>query len=57
MAPYKALYGWKCRSPMHCDEVGEIKYLGLEMVEQATEEIKKIQERMKTSQKSSEKLC
>ena len=46
MAPYEALYGRKCRSPVHWDEVGERKYLGPELVEQATEAIKKIQERM-----------
>ena len=50
MAPYEALYGRKSRSPVHWDEVGERIYLGPELVEQATEVIKKIQERMKTSQ-------
>ena len=50
MAPYEALYGQKCRSPVHWDEVGERKYLGSELVEQATEANKKIQERIKTSQ-------
>ena len=35
---------------MHWDEVGERKYLGSELVEQATEANKKIQERIKTSQ-------
>ena len=50
MAPYEALYGRKCRSPVQWDEVGERKYLGPELVEQATEAIKKIQKRMKTSQ-------
>ena len=50
MAPYEALYGQKCRSPVHWDEVGERKYLGSELVEQATEANKKIQERIKMSQ-------
>ena len=50
MAPYEALYGQKYRSPVHWDEVDERKYLGPELVEQATEAIEKIQERMKTSQ-------
>ena len=50
MAPYKALYGQKCRSAVHWDEVGERKYLGSELVEQAAEANKKIQERIKTSQ-------
>ncbi|KAI9159726.1 hypothetical protein LWI28_001338 [Acer negundo] len=32
MAPYEALYERKCRSPIHWDEVGERKVLGLEIV-------------------------
>ena len=35
---------------MDCNELGERKYLGPESVEQATEAIKKIKERMKTFQ-------
>jgi len=31
MAPYNALYGWKCRSPFYWDEVGERQLLGPEM--------------------------
>ena len=50
MAPYEALYGRKCRSPVHWDEAGERKYLGPELVEQATEAIEKIQKRMKAAQ-------
>ena len=34
MAPYEALYGRKCRSPIHWDEVGERKLLGPEIVQQ-----------------------
>ena len=40
MAPYEALYGRKCRSPVHWDEAGERKFLGPELVEPATEAIK-----------------
>ena len=50
MAPYEALYGRKCRSPLHWYDVGESKYLGPELVSQATEAIEKIQERLRTSQ-------
>ena len=50
MAPYEALYGRKCRSPVHWDEVGENKLVGPEMLEQTTEAIKKIRARMKASQ-------
>ena len=44
MAPYEALYGRKCRSPVHWDEAGERSFLEPELVEQATEAIKKIRE-------------
>ena len=32
MAPYEALYGQKCRSPLYWDEVGERRLLGPEIV-------------------------
>jgi hypothetical protein len=32
MAPYEALYGRKCRSPICWEEVGERKLLGFELV-------------------------
>ena len=50
MAPYEALYGRKCRSPIHWDEVGERKLLGPELIQQTTEAIDKIRQRMKTAQ-------
>ena len=50
MAPYEALYGRKCRSPVHWDEVGDRRYLGPELVEQATEAINKIRQRIKIAQ-------
>jgi len=50
MAPYEALYGRKCRSPVHWDEAGESELIGPELLEQTTEAIKKIQARMKTAQ-------
>ena len=40
MAPYKALYTKKYRSPIHWDEAGERQYLGLDIVDQAMEAIK-----------------
>ena len=39
MAPYEALYGRKCRSPIHWDEVGERKLLGPELIQQTMEAI------------------
>lgn len=50
MAPYEALYGRKCRSPLHWDEVGERIVLGPELVQQSAEVIKRVRERMMTAQ-------
>ncbi|XP_038990397.1 uncharacterized protein LOC120113327 [Phoenix dactylifera] len=50
MAPYEALYGRKCRSPLHWDDVGEKKLLGLELVQSAREKILLIRKRLKAAQ-------
>ena len=39
MAPYEALYGRKCRSPLCWYEVGERNLLGPELVQETTEKI------------------
>ena len=45
MAPYKVLYGRKCRSPICWTEVGERQILGPEIVQETFEKIKIIRER------------
>ena len=50
MTPFEALYGRKCRSPVHWDEVGEIKLIGSKLVQQIAEVVEKIRQRMKTAQ-------
>ena len=50
MAPYEALYGRKCRSPVHWDEVGEWKLVGPEILQQTQDVVAKIRERIKTAQ-------
>ena len=50
MAPFEALYGRRCRTPLCWYETGENAVLGPEIVQQTTEKIKIIQERMKASQ-------
>ncbi|XP_060183245.1 uncharacterized protein LOC132613223 [Lycium barbarum] len=50
MAPYEALYGWKCKSPIGWFDVGETKLLGPELVQQVVEKVKLIQERLLTAQ-------
>jgi hypothetical protein len=46
MAPYEALYGWKCRSPLYWDEVGERQLIGLKIVQDTHEKIALIRERL-----------
>ena len=50
MAPYEALYGRKCRSPIGWFEVGETLLFGSDLVYQAIEKVKVIQQRLKTAQ-------
>ena len=40
MAPYEALYGQKCRSPICWFETGETALFGLDLIHQATEKVK-----------------
>ena len=50
MAPYELLYGRKCRSPIHWDDVGERKLLGSELIQQAIDKIQLVRERLRTTQ-------
>ncbi|WMV25860.1 hypothetical protein MTR67_019245 [Solanum verrucosum] len=50
MAPYEALYGRRCRSLIGWFEVGEAGLIGPNLVHQAMEKVKVIQERLKTAQ-------
>jgi hypothetical protein len=50
MAPYEALYGRQCRTPLCWDEVGERKLLAPDMVQITTDKVKVIRERLKTAQ-------
>ncbi|XP_075091603.1 uncharacterized protein LOC142171798 [Nicotiana tabacum] len=50
MAPYEALYGRKCRSPVGWFKVGETKLLGPNLVQQAVEKVKMIQSRLFVAQ-------
>ncbi|XP_060202948.1 uncharacterized protein LOC132631389, partial [Lycium barbarum] len=47
MSPFEALYGRRCRSPIGWFEVGEAELLGPDLVYQAMEKVKLIQERLK----------
>ena len=49
MAPYEALYGRKCRSPVCWEEVGEKSLAGPELVEITSRVVPIIRERIKTA--------
>nr|GEV23574.1 putative reverse transcriptase domain-containing protein [Tanacetum cinerariifolium] len=48
-APFEALYGRKCRMPIAWAEVGEIKLIGSYIVQDTTDKIVQIKERLKTA--------
>ncbi|GJU00307.1 hypothetical protein Tco_1110645 [Tanacetum coccineum] len=48
-APFEALYGRKCRSPVIWTEVGESQLIGPEIVQETKEKIIQIKERLKTA--------
>ena len=50
MAPYEALYGRKCQTPVCWDEVGERKLVGPEIVQVTCDKIKVIRDRLKIAQ-------
>nr|GFC23909.1 reverse transcriptase domain-containing protein [Tanacetum cinerariifolium] len=48
-APFEALYGRKCRLPVCWTEVGEAQILGLELIQETTEKIVQIKQRMQVA--------
>ncbi|MCI15903.1 hypothetical protein A2U01_0037043 [Trifolium medium] len=50
MAPFEALYGRRCRTPLCWYESGENVILGPKIVQETTEKISMIREKMKASQ-------
>ncbi|GJS96021.1 putative reverse transcriptase domain-containing protein [Tanacetum coccineum] len=48
-APFEALYGRKCRSPVCWTEVGEAQLTGPEIIHETTEKIFKIRDRMQAA--------
>ena len=47
MAPFEALYGRKCRTPVCWDEVGERRLVGLELVKITSEKVKIVCDNLK----------
>ena len=49
MAPYEALYGRKCRTPLCLMELREKKVIGPDLIEETEEKVKMIRERLKVA--------
>ena len=47
MAPYEALYGWRCRTPICWTELNEYKMIGLDTVKDIKEKVQVIRQRLK----------
>ena len=50
MAPFEALYGKKCRTPLNWVEVGDHGYFGPDFIKEAREQVSVIQSHLKTAQ-------
>jgi hypothetical protein len=50
MAPFEALYGRRCRTPLSWSQTGECKIFGPDLVTQAEEKVKIIQSNLKAAQ-------
>ena len=49
MAPYEALYGRKCRTPLFWTELSESKILGVDLIKDAEQKVRVIRESLKTA--------
>ena len=49
MAPYEALYGRKCRTPLCWTELSEKKVIGPDLIQGTEEKVKMIRERLKVA--------
>ena len=49
MAPYEALYGRRCRTPVCWDEADEAGLLGSEIVQHMAEQVKIIRAKLKAT--------
>jgi hypothetical protein len=50
MAPFEALYGRKCRTPLNWSETGESQVFGPDVIKEAEEQVQLICNRLKAAQ-------
>jgi hypothetical protein len=56
MAPFEALYGRRCRTPLSWSQTGERKIFGPDLVMEAEDKVKLIQNNLKAAQSRQKKL-
>ena len=50
MAPFEALYGRKCRTPLYWNQTGESQVFGPEILQEAEKQVQIVRENFKTAQ-------
>jgi hypothetical protein len=50
MSPFEALYGRKCRTPLHWSETGERLLLGADIIREAEKQVQIIRENLRIAQ-------
>jgi hypothetical protein len=50
MSLFEALYGRKCRTPLYWDQTGERQFFGLEIIQEAEEQVPMIRENLRIAQ-------
>jgi hypothetical protein len=50
MSPFETLYDRKCRAPLYWDQTGERQFFGLEIIQEAKEQVRQIRENLRTAQ-------
>jgi hypothetical protein len=54
MAPFEALYGRKCRTPLYWNQTGDNQLFGLDIIKEAERQVEIIRENLKTTQSRQE---
>ena len=50
MAPFEALYGRRCRTPLSWDEVGDRQLFGPDLIKESEQKVKLIRDRLRIAQ-------
>jgi hypothetical protein len=50
MAPFEALYGRKCRTPLFLDQTGESQVFGTDVLRNAEDQVRVIRENLRVAQ-------